>query len=87
MYFCVGCLWHTTVKNPVWFVFYCTNNLQSQPIGLRNIFTDYIFLLPSQPMGLYKIFIDFCIDLLPLKNVSGRSLPNFSLVSRFRMAC
>ena len=32
-------------------------------------------------MGLYKIFIDFCIDLLPLKYVSGRSLPNLSLVS------
>ena len=37
-------------------------------------------------MGSSKIFIDFCIDLLPLKNVSGRSLPNFSLVSFFRLS-
>ena len=31
-------------KNPVWFVFHCTNKLQSQPIGLRKIFIDYFFL-------------------------------------------
>ena len=35
-------------KNPVWFVFHCTNNLQSQPIGLRKIFTDYFFFQANQ---------------------------------------
>ena len=35
-------------KNPVWFVFHCTNKLQSQPIGLPKIFIDYFFFQADQ---------------------------------------
>ena len=35
-------------KNPVWFVFHCTNKLQSQPIGLPKIFIDYFFFQAHQ---------------------------------------
>ena len=39
----VGCLWRFHGKNQVWFVFHCTNKLQSQPIGLHKIFLDCFF--------------------------------------------
>ena len=35
-------------KNPVWFVFHCTNKLQSQPTGFRKIFNDYFFFQGDQ---------------------------------------
>ena len=40
----VGCLWHFHGKNPVWLY----PKLQSQPIGLRKIFIDYLFFQADQ---------------------------------------
>ena len=40
----VGCLWHSHGKNPVWLY----PKLQSQPIGLRKIFIDYLFFQTDQ---------------------------------------
>ena len=40
----VGCLWHTHGKNPVRLY----SKLQSQPIGLRKIFIDYLFFQAYQ---------------------------------------
>ena len=34
--------------NPVWFVFQCTNKLQSQSTGLRKIFIDYFLFQADQ---------------------------------------
>ena len=43
-HFSVGCLWHSHGKNPVQLY----PKLQSQPIGLRNIFIDYLFFQADQ---------------------------------------
>ena len=40
----VGCLWHSHGKNPVRLY----PKLQSQPIGLRKIFIDYLFFQANQ---------------------------------------
>ena len=40
----VGCLWHSHGKNPVRLY----PKLQSQPIGLRKIFIDYLFSEANQ---------------------------------------
>ena len=40
----VGCLWHSHGKNPVRLY----PKLQSQPIGLRKIFIDYLFFQADQ---------------------------------------
>ena len=40
----VGCLWHSHGKNPVRLY----SKLQSQPIGLRKIFSDYLFFQADQ---------------------------------------
>ena len=63
-------------KSPVWFVFHCPNKLQSWPIGLRKIFIDYFFFQDDQWDCTKNRFL---IDLLPLKNVSERSLPSVAL--------
>ena len=40
----VGCLWHSHGKNPVRLY----PKLQSQPIGLRKVFIDYLFFQADQ---------------------------------------
>ena len=73
-------------KNPVWFVFRCIscmNKLESQPIDYLK---SWSIISSSRPTnGIVQNLYRFLIDLLPLKNVSGCSLPNLSLVM-FRMA-
>ena len=41
---CLGCLWHSHGKNPVRLY----PKLQSQPIGLRKTFIDYLFFQADQ---------------------------------------
>ena len=66
-------------KNPVWFVFHCTNKLQSQPIGLRKIFIDYFFFQDDQwdCTKSLSIFNRFASS----EERFRTSLPNLSFVS------
>ena len=77
-------------KNLVWFVFHCTNKLQSQPIGLAKIFIDYFDSSAKPTNEIVQNRHRFLIDLLLLKNVEIRTFLAKSLQfshSWFRMAC
>ena len=66
-------------KNPVWFVFHCTNKLQSQPIGFRKFFIDHFFFQGDQwdCTESLLIFNQFASSEERLRT----SLPNLSFVS------
>ena len=49
----VGCLWHSHGKNPVRLY----PKLQSQPIGLRKIFIDYLFFEADQSYCIKSVSI------------------------------
>ena len=73
----VGCLWHSHGKNPVRLY----PKLQSQPIGLRKIFIDYLFFQADQ---------SDCIKSVSIFNrfASSEELVAFQFYhSWFRMAC
>ena len=73
----VGCLWHSHGKNPVRLY----PKLQSQPVGLRKIFIDYLFFQADQ---------SDCIKSVSIFNrfASSEELVAFEFYhSWFRMAC
>ena len=70
----VGCLWHTTVKVQFGLFFIVRTNCKASQQDCVKSLSIISFSKPTN--GIVQNVYRFLIDLLPLKNVSERSLPD-----------